>query len=177
MSDPDDDLSGTPEQPIVPSAPVNNGQRVGNAEREAAVSALKSHHAAGRITSQEYEERSLTAGRARTWDDLDPLFEDLPGPRPEPGMFPAPKPSSTSPALPSPDLPATAAQAHRATLLPEPWSTTIVSLTPLVAVILFFVTDEWLWFLAIPIMGILVYGPEGRGDSHQRKRDRKRNRD
>lgn len=44
----------------------------------------------------------------------------------------------------------------------EPWATTIVSITPILAVILFFVTDTWLWFLVIPIVALLVYGPEGR---------------
>jgi hypothetical protein len=64
----------------------------------------------------------------------------------------------------------------------EPWATTIVSATPIVAVILFFVTDSWLWFLGIPIVALLVYGPEGRygvgPDSVEpKKRDRKRDRD
>jgi hypothetical protein len=41
-------------------------------------------------------------------------------------------------------------------------------LTPLVALILFFVTDfTWLWFLAIPLMGIVLYGPDR---THKRRR-------
>jgi hypothetical protein len=45
---------------------------------------------------------------------------------------------------------------------------TIMGLTPLVALILFFVTgNTWYWFLAIPIVGMVLYGPEGR---HNRRR-------
>ena len=48
---------------------------------------------------------------------------------------------------------------------------TIMALTPLVALILFFVTDlTWFWFLAIPIVGIVLYGPEGRGRRGHRGR-------
>jgi len=43
-----------------------------------------------------------------------------------------------------------------------------MALTPFAALILFFVTGSWLWFLAIPVMGILLYGPEGRRKSGRR---------
>jgi hypothetical protein len=52
--------------------------RVGDAEREAAVSALGDHYAAGRLTKEEYDERSDRAYAARTNADLWPLFADLP---------------------------------------------------------------------------------------------------
>jgi hypothetical protein len=39
---------------------------------------------------------------------------------------------------------------------------TIIALTPFVALVLFFVTRTWVWFLMIPVMGILLYGPGGK---------------
>jgi uncharacterized membrane protein len=52
--------------------------RVGDTEREAAVAALGEHFAAGRLTKEEYDERSDRAYAARTASDLHPLFADLP---------------------------------------------------------------------------------------------------
>jgi len=52
--------------------------RIGDAERETAVSALSEHYVAGRLPKDEYDERSSVAWRARTRSDLVPLFVDLP---------------------------------------------------------------------------------------------------
>ena len=52
--------------------------RIGDAEREAAVAALGEHYAAGRLTKEEYDERSTQAWTARTSSALWPLFADLP---------------------------------------------------------------------------------------------------
>ncbi|MGN6130017.1 MAG: DUF1707 SHOCT-like domain-containing protein [Nocardioidaceae bacterium] len=52
--------------------------RLGDAEREAAVSALGEHYAAGRLTKDEYDERADRAWAARYGTDLAPLFVDLP---------------------------------------------------------------------------------------------------
>jgi uncharacterized protein DUF1707 len=52
--------------------------RIGDAEREAAVAALGEHYAAGRLTKDEYDERSARAWEARTSSALWPLFADLP---------------------------------------------------------------------------------------------------
>lgn len=52
--------------------------RIGDAEREAAIAALGEHYAAGRLTKEEYDERSARAWAARTGSALWPLFADLP---------------------------------------------------------------------------------------------------
>jgi Domain of unknown function (DUF1707) len=52
--------------------------RIGDAEREAAASALGEHFASGRLTHEEYDERSARVWSARTAADLRPLFADLP---------------------------------------------------------------------------------------------------
>jgi hypothetical protein len=63
--------------------------RIGDAERDAAVSALGEHYVAGRLTKDEYDERSAVAWRARTNSDLAPLFLDLP-PLPQGRRAPVP---------------------------------------------------------------------------------------
>lgn len=55
------------------------GLRIGDAEREAAVSALGEHYAAGRLTKDEFDERSSQVWAATLQRDVDPLFGDLPG--------------------------------------------------------------------------------------------------
>jgi len=68
---------------------VTSGQlRVGDGDREAAVTALGDHYAAGRLTKDEFDERSESAWRARTASDLAALFGDLP--RPVGAAAPAP---------------------------------------------------------------------------------------
>jgi len=54
--------------------------RIGDREREAALTALGEHFAAGRITKDEYDERSAVIWAARTNSQLWPVFADLPGP-------------------------------------------------------------------------------------------------
>ncbi|WP_460841111.1 DUF1707 SHOCT-like domain-containing protein [Nocardioides marmoraquaticus] len=52
--------------------------RIGDAEREVALTALGEHFAQGRITRDEYDERSDAVWTAKHADDLAPLFADLP---------------------------------------------------------------------------------------------------
>ncbi|GLY19353.1 hypothetical protein Kisp01_63670 [Kineosporia sp. NBRC 101677] len=146
----------------VPAEPI----RIGHGERQAAVEALRHHHEAGRIDSQEYEERSVRAEGARSQGDLDALFTDLPQPhagRPTPTAVVGETHSTLTPGAPAPEAVAKSQTPGRGVLnIGEPWGTTIVSVAPILAVVLFFVTDSWLWFLAIPVVAVLVYGPDGR---------------
>lgn len=57
-------------------------QRIGDAERDAAVEALRDHHVAGRLTPEEFDERMSAALAARTRGNLEPLFADLPDDQP-----------------------------------------------------------------------------------------------
>jgi transposase len=54
--------------------------RVGDAERDASVAALREHFAAGRLDADEFDERVSAALTARTRTDLRRLFTDLPDP-------------------------------------------------------------------------------------------------
>ena len=53
--------------------------RVSDADRDRAIAELSEHFQAGRLTQEEFEERSGRALQARTGDDLAALFTDLPG--------------------------------------------------------------------------------------------------
>jgi Flp pilus assembly protein TadB len=52
--------------------------RIGDAERDRAVTALGDHYAEGRLTREEFDERIEQAMQARFDRDLRPLFADLP---------------------------------------------------------------------------------------------------
>jgi hypothetical protein len=52
--------------------------RIGDAERDSAIAELGDHFAAGRLSTEEFEQRVDQAIKARFNDDLEPLFVDLP---------------------------------------------------------------------------------------------------
>ena len=52
--------------------------RASDADRDRATASLRRHHADGRITTEEFEERTGRAYAATTLGDLDQLFADLP---------------------------------------------------------------------------------------------------
>jgi hypothetical protein len=139
-----------------PRGPDAGGQRLGAADRNASVGALQAHYQAGRLTPEEYEDRSVRASRAITWAEVAPLFADLPEPRP------APVAATLAATAPPPSTP------QGLVPLPDRTREAIMSLTPLLALILFFVTHSWLWFLAIPIVGTVLYGSD-RGRSRRRR--------
>ena len=61
------------------STPTRDARvRIGDAERDAAATSLGDHFAAGRLTREEFDERLEQAWAAKTADELDPLFVDLP---------------------------------------------------------------------------------------------------
>jgi hypothetical protein len=62
----------------LPGAGVAPGTRASDAERERAAEALRRHHADGRLSTDELEERVGRAYAATTLGDLDGLFADLP---------------------------------------------------------------------------------------------------
>jgi len=74
------------------------GIRVSDADRDRAVTELSEHFQSGRLTQDEFEERSGSALRARTGEDLSGLFGDLPqrpvAPLPPAGGSPASGPTA-----------------------------------------------------------------------------------
>ena len=151
------------------------GLRLGTAERAAAVHALDVHRAAGRIDASEFEDREVRIRAARYWADLEPLFADLPEPRPRPTGDGA-------------AVVAQPAQGHtvRGAGSPPPWMTgdhddawfgrlgaAATAVSPFVALVLFFVTKSWLAFLLIPAVGAVVYGSGSGRDRNRDRRDRR----
>ena len=65
--------------------------KASDADRDTVVTALSEHFQAGRLTSEELDERTGRALAARTLDELDELTTDLPSARP-PAPYPAPRP-------------------------------------------------------------------------------------
>ncbi|WP_433713698.1 DUF1707 SHOCT-like domain-containing protein [Nocardia sp. CA-084685] len=127
--------------------------RIGTAEREQAMRRLSDHFAAGRLSVAEFDERSAVVAAAVTRGDVDKVFLDLPEP-----------------------APIAAVPAKRDSGFLDEWPERVMAVIPILAVILFFVTGSWLWFLAIPLSGALLFG--GRHE-HQRRhpRDRRRRRE
>src|SRR5215469_11212740 len=67
--------------------------RVSDAERDQAVAELGEHFQAGRLTQEEFDDRSGRALQARTGRDLSALFGDLPRPAaPDPWSGPVAAP-------------------------------------------------------------------------------------
>jgi Domain of unknown function (DUF1707) len=66
--------------------------RASDADRDAVVAALSEHYQAGRLSTDELEERTGAALSARTHGELTALTEDLPGPAPA-GQRPATPPA------------------------------------------------------------------------------------
>jgi hypothetical protein len=131
--------------------------RVGTSERDSAVAVLGEHWRAGRLDPAEHELRVTRARAAVTQADLDVLFADLPqaGPTAAPATGPTPEATGAGKAT------GAVAPAGGPGFLAGKRDT-IMALTPFAALFLFFVTGSWLWFLAIPVMGILLFGPEGK---------------
>ena len=71
-----------PPEPRSPQPLPADLLRVGDAERQQAVTALGEHYAAGRLEQDEYDTRIQTAYAAKTRVDLQGLFGDLPEPVP-----------------------------------------------------------------------------------------------
>lgn len=81
------------------------GIRVSDAERDRAIAELSEHFQTGRLTREEFDDRSGLALRARTGDDLRALFTDLPrdetAPAPEPATAAVPAPARVAGRLPA----------------------------------------------------------------------------
>jgi hypothetical protein len=147
-------------------------QRVGNAEREAAIAALNEHWQAGRLDPAEHERRTTAAYAAVTRGDLGALFADLPGGDPATRTPAAPgsvqgqlvaEPYEGSPAQIEP-------QSGSGLFPPNSWIAqhrdALMGVTPFVALACFFIFRSWVWFLLIPVAGVVLYS----GDDRRKRR-------
>lgn len=135
--------------------PLRPSERLADRDREGAIAHLATAHDEGRLTAQEFQQRSEAARSAVTWSDLVPLFTDLPRP--------------TVAATPPDDW------NRHSRALGGAWGATIMAFMPFLALGLFFlagfVWDGWAWswlfFLLIPVAGVIIYGP---GADYRRRR-------
>ncbi len=169
------------EPPQVPVSP-----RIGTAERQEAMDALDAHLNAGRLDPDEYGERVGRASVARTVADLEPLFVDLPAPhapssvsRSQPGPPPAPASAPWSAPIPASSTPESRGKREP---LGGRAGEVAVALSPFIALALFLLTtrvwdEAWVFFLLIPVTGVVVYGKDhDHDDDRDRHRDRRERR-
>jgi hypothetical protein len=146
-------------------------QRIGDAERDRAVEYLRDHLAEGRLDQTEFDDRLTQALTARTQADLDPLFHDLPGPKPgqalaKGGDFQAP-PWQSTPSQSVAARPASATPVQ--TKFSTAWGVASGLAWP-AAIILCFATNwQFWWIMLIPIF-ITGIGGQQHGRHNQNNR-------
>jgi hypothetical protein len=138
--------------------------RIGDTERESALSALGEHMSAGRLDIDEYGDRTARLAAAKTRGDLLALFTDLPAPHPKFGVS-TPAPTVVTSAAPMP--------VDRGMPLPQRLMAAAVPLASIAAVVLFFTVGTWLFFL-IPV-AVMVLGGAFWGDDWKNQRHAARN--
>lgn len=127
----------TPEQPEY---------RLSDAEREEAIEALGEHLSSGRLDIDEYGDRTAQVTAARTRRELAPIFDDLPDPHPSALVTPLPAVSQGMTLAPIPQKD-----------LAERLAPLIVPAAAVLALVLFFVTRQWLVFL-LPVIAAVLAG-------------------
>lgn len=152
-------------------ADVQNSQiRIGDTERESALSALSEHMSAGRLDIDEYGDRTARVTAAKTRGELLALFGDLPAPHPTFGAAIPPQRQPVSQPGPEP-------VSRRAAPVVQRIAASAVPLAGLLSLFLFlFVFHTWVVFL-IPGAVVLLSGAMFGDDyKHQRRLDRERQR-
>ncbi|HEX3591778.1 MAG TPA: DUF1707 domain-containing protein [Pseudonocardiaceae bacterium] len=144
--------------------------RIGDAERQTALTALGEHMSAGRLDIDEYGDRSAQVSTAKTRGELLGLFADLPAPHPSFGVEPRPAPPNAPPAAQpvpvSPSLPLR----HRLAGAAVPMAVVIA------LALYFLVAHYWIVFLipaAVMVFGGAIWGDDWK---HQQRLTRERHR-
>jgi hypothetical protein len=134
------------DRPAASTVPV----RIGDAERDRAVSDLGDHFAAGRLTREEFDDRVDQAMAAKFDRDLQPLFADLP----------RPEPVSTRPAGPAPS--------PRAGLLMMLWWLPLLVVVSAV-VLTVLLGAPWLIWIFCWVLFVSTFWGRGRSYHHHRR--------
>ena len=142
-------------------------QRIGDAERDRAADYLRDHMSVGRLSQEEFDERVTAALQARTSADLEPLFSDLPAPKPGQDVAVA----GSSPVA---GLPAGRRVATSSAVAPMPDSTlaNVLAAASGIAWVLFILNwavgpGVW-WFVFVPILLSSLAGKQ-RQELHRRE--------
>jgi len=145
-------------------------KRIGDAERDRAADYLREHMSVGRLSQDEFDERVTAALQARTAADLEPLFSDLPAPKPGQDV-------AVAGGAPWPTYQPLAAQATTSStpaVVPMPDSTlaNVLAAASGIAWVLFILNwaigpGVW-WFVFIPILLSSLAGKQ-RQELHRRE--------
>lgn len=123
--------------------------RLSDAERQDALDALEEHVRTGRLDLDEFGTRSAKVSAAKTVRDLEPLFTDLPSPRP-------------SALLPLPPMPGVAQASANRPNQPAKWLTaSAVPIAAVVAIALFFFTRGTFLVFLLPLAVALIMSRRG----------------
>jgi hypothetical protein len=123
--------------------------RLSDAERQDALDALEEHVRTGRLDLDEFGTRSAKVSAAKTVKDLEPLFTDLPSPRP-------------SALLPLPPMPGVAQATANTPSQPSKWLTaSAVPIAAAVAIALFFFTRGTFLVFLLPLAVALIMSRRG----------------
>jgi hypothetical protein len=144
--------------------------RIGDTERESALTALSNHYSEGRLDIDEYGERTAKVTAAKTRGELLDLFTDLPAPHPEFGSLrPGPQPAQA----PTAQQQGPVAPMPHGALLSQRLMGAAVPIAAIVAVVLFFGVIHLWWVFLLPVavgmLGGAIFGDEWK----QRERLRK----
>jgi hypothetical protein len=148
--------------------------RIGDTERESALTALGEHMSAGRLDIDEYGDRTARVSTAKTRGDLTGLFGDLPQPHPQFGAAPQPAPVAPAPSqqVATPQR-RTPAMMHRLAAVAVP-------LAIVLAVAVLFTGHWWLIFVLpgfFTVFGQRMFGDDQRHRQRRIDRDRRHGRD
>lgn len=141
-----------------------NHIRIGDAERQSALTALGEHMTAGRLDIDEYGDRTAQVSAAKTRADLLALFADLPAPHPSFGAEPRPEPPHAAQPVP---LPPSSVRVRLASVsLPAAVA---------IAVVLLVVAHLGPWVFLLPLF-VVLFGRAMWGDAwkHERRLARER---
>jgi hypothetical protein len=130
--------------------------RIGDVERESAMTALGEHMSSGRLNIDEYGDRSAQVTTAKTRGELLALFADLPAPHPTFGGAAAtPAPAQEPETAPAQQNPGNRPAAHR-------FFHALVPLSALAGVVLLCTTS--LWFMIFLPAVVVILGNVFLGD-------------
>ena len=144
----------------------SGSMRVSDADRDRAIAELSEHYQAGRLTTEEFEDRTGRALQARTTADLADLFTDLPRRQaPMTGATASPGAASTAPASPAKAWPARVPVAPVTILA-------VIAVLALLSGHLFHIA--WVPVVAIILVRLLAGGRDRRDGRHWDRHGRDR---
>lgn len=140
-------------------------QRIGDAERDRAADYLRDHMSVGRLSQEEFDERVTAALQARTAADLEPLFSDLPAPKPGQDV-------AVAGSTPWPSYQPAAAPTSAVAPMPDSTLANVLAAASAIAWVLFILNwaigpGVW-WFVFLPILLSSLAGKQ-RQELHRRE--------